>query len=232
MERIKEEEAFFSSAAHELRTPLTVIRMTAALLKDKFETLGHDKVTEYLRRMDETGEQLVKLVNDFLNISRIDQGRLVVTRESFDIIALTDEAINDLKLLAKERHLSIDHDPACDSRTVWGDRTKAKEVLTNLLSNALKYTIQGGITVTHGVQNGMLATKVTDTGAGIPEEYQPLLFKRFQQIGEAHRQASSKSSGLGLYISKKFALLMHGNLILEKSEPNKGSTFTFTLPIQ
>ncbi len=230
--RIKEEQAFFSAAAHELRTPLSIIRLTISLLREQFDTLGREKIVQHLARTDETTVRLVKLVNDFLNISRIDQGRLEMKIEPFDIVKLTDEVIEDHKLLASERKLYIHHEPTgTELRTVIGDRPKAKEVLSNLVSNAIKYTIQGGLTITHSTTDSSLATKVTDTGPGIQLEYQSLLFKRFQQIGQAKEQAETKSSGLGLYISKKLAILMRGDLVLEKSEPGTGSTFTFTLPL-
>lgn len=230
--RIKEEQAFFSAAAHELRTPLTVIRLTVSLLRKQFDTMGRDKILEHLKRTDETTENLAKLVNDFLNISRIDQGRLTVSHESFDMVSLVDEVIAETAPLVRERNLYIHHETAgSEFRTVIGDKAKAKEVVLNLISNGIKYTTQGGLTVTHQASESLLVTNVTDTGTGIPLEYQSLLFKRFQQVGEAHKQSSTKSTGLGLYISKKLAQLMHGDVMLEKSEPGKGSTFSFTLPL-
>lgn len=230
--RMKDEQAFFSAAAHELRTPLTTIRLTVSLLKDTFDSLGREKIQENLRRMEETSEQLVKLVNDFLNISRIDQGRIDMKHESFDIVRLTDDVITDLALLAKQKNLYIHHEPGeSDHRAVMGDLTKAKEVLVNLLTNGLKYTVQGGITITHHEVNGKLATDVADTGGGIPLESQGLLFKRFGQIGAARESSSAKSTGLGLYISKKFAQLMGGDIVLSHSEPGQGSVFSFILPL-
>lgn len=229
--KIKEQEAFFSAAAHELRTPLTVIRMTVGLLRDKLDSMPHEKIIEHLRVTEESTTRLVKLVNDFLNISRLDQGRLEIHSESFDILAMTDEIISDVTLLAKERKLYINHEPGENIRKVFGDRDKAREVLANLISNAIKYTVQGGITITHQVYDSKLATKVTDTGPGISPEYQRMLFKRFQQVGNARSLSPAKSSGLGLYIAKKFAQLMNGDVVLEKSEPGVGSTFTFTLPL-
>jgi signal transduction histidine kinase len=230
-ERERESNAFFSAAAHELRTPLTVIRMTVSLLKDKFETMQKDAIMEHYRRMEESSERLVKLVNDFLNVSRLAEGRIVMKTEPFDMVALTDEAVKEVSALAKERKLYIQHDPtSTEFRTVMGDRERAKEVLLNLLSNGIKYTMQGGLTVTHEASSAALATKVSDSGAGIQKEQQPLLFRRFSQVGGARSLSIAKSSGLGLYISKKFAQLMHGDVTLEKSEPGVGSTFVFSLP--
>lgn len=229
--RIMEEKAFFSAASHELRTPLTVIRLATSLLLTKMDTMGREKIIEHLTQIDKTSEQLVILVNDYLNISRIEQGRLQVEIKPFDIVALTDEVIRELSGLAKNRQLYINHEPfSVEHRMVVADRIKSKEVLTNLISNGIKYTLQGGLTITHQESTNAIATKITDTGRGIPQDYQRMLFKRFMQIDSARLQSSAKSIGLGLYISKKFAQLMRGDIVLEASEPGKGSTFTFTLP--
>lgn len=229
--RITEEKAFFSAASHELRTPLTVIRLATSLLLTKMDTMGREKIIEHLTQIDKTSEQLVVLVNDYLNISRIEQGRLQVETKPFDIVALTDEVILELSDLAKSLKLYINHEPfSVEHRTVVADRTKSKEVLTNIMSNGIKYTLQGGLTITHQESATVIATKITDTGRGIPQDYQRMLFKRFMQIDSARLQSSAKSIGLGLYISRKFAQLMRGDVVLESSEPGKGSTFTFTLP--
>ncbi len=229
--RVREEQAFFSAAAHELRTPLTIIRMTVSLLLEKFEILPREKIIEHLRRTDETSEHLVRLVNEFLDISRIDQGRLEIKAEKFDIVTLTDEVIDNLALLARERNLYVHHEINISERMVVADRTKAAEVLSNLIGNGLKYTIRGGVTITHAITGSTFATTITDTGSGISRESQGLLFKRFGQIKETHPLVPTKSTGLGLYISKKLAQLMRGDVALVKSEPGFGTTFAFTLPL-
>lgn len=229
--RIMEEKAFFSTAAHELRTPLSVIRLAVNLLLTKFDALDREEITDHLGKIEKTSEQLTNLVNDFLNVSRIDLGRLEVDKTPFDIVSLTDEVIQELSELTKERKLYVHHKVTVEHRTVIGDKNKAKEVLTNLFSNGIKYTLQGGLTITHKKEMGSLMTKVTDTGSGIASASQRLLFKRFMQVGSGRLQSSKKSTGLGLYISKKFAQLMGGDVVLEASKPNKGSTFTFILPV-
>lgn len=231
-EHEKEEKAFFSQTAHELRTPLTVIRLTVGLLLKQYDTLGREKILEHLRRADITAEHLVKLINDFLYMSRIELGRLDIDIKPFDMLKLTDEVVRDLTPLATERKLYLHHDGTdLEYRTVIGDPVRSKEVMTNLISNGIKYTVQGGVTVTHRAKDNMLLTTVADTGAGIPQEFQRMLFRRFTQVGEAREQPTAKSTGLGLYISKKTAQLMHGDVYLESSEPGKGSVFCFTLPL-
>ncbi len=230
--KAQEQKAFFSTAAHELRSPLTAIQMSVLLLIQKFDTFSREKVIEYLTKTSEEITYLINLVNDFLNVSRIEQGRMTVNIKSFNMVTLTDEVIKDFSLLVKERRLYITHEPMeVLYRNVLGDPVKAKEVLTNLINNSIKYTIQGGITITHEVTNTTFITKVTDTGNGISEETQSLLFKGFFQLGAARLQSSNKGSGLGLYISRKIARLMRGDVALEKSEPGKGSTFIFKLPL-
>ncbi len=230
IENLTEERTFFSSAAHELRTPLTVIRMATSMLSTGLETLSREKIFDYLKKIDVTSSQLANLINDFLNVSRIQQGRLVLEKHPFDIVSLTDEVVHELSDLARERNLYLHHEVTGGARTVIGDKNKAKEVLTNLIGNGIKYTIRGGITIAHLEQAGMLATKISDTGTGIPAIAQPLLFRRFMQVGGARQLSTAKSSGLGLYISKKFAILMGGDVRLETSEPGRGSTFIFSLP--
>ncbi|MFA6081198.1 MAG: HAMP domain-containing sensor histidine kinase [Patescibacteria group bacterium] len=230
--RIQEEKTFFSTAAHELRTPLTSIRMSVSLLLQQFDTLPHEKIIEYLTRTNKSIEDLIKLVNNILNVSRIDLGRMTIDSKPFNMVSLTDEVIKELSLLAKERKLFINHEPFEDEyRNVIGDPAKTKEVLTNLINNSIKYTIQGGITITHHTTDTAFITKIADTGSGIPVESQRLLFKKYFQIGGARLQPLTRGSGLGLFISKKIAQLMHGDVILESSEPGTGSTFAFSLPI-
>lgn len=229
---IEEEKAFFSEAAHELRAPLTTMRLTLALLLDKFDTYNREKVMEYLKKANDETDRMAKLVNNFLNVSRIEQGRLAIDNKPFNIVSLTEDVIKEFLLQARERKLYLNHAEVQGVyRDVVGDPIRAREVLTNLISNSIKYTIQGGITVSHVVTDNSLITKISDTGVGIPKESQVLLFKRFSQVGMSRTQTTGKSTGLGLYISKEMAKLMHGDVILESSEPGNGSTFTFTLPL-
>lgn len=230
--RIQEEKNFFSTVAHELRTPLSAIRLTMKLLLQQKENLGQEKITEYLKKTDQSAEYLINLVNDFLNLSRLDQGRLTVESKSFNMTELSDQVIKELTPLVKQRGLYIEHQPVEQFYSnVKGDPVKTKEILTNLIGNGIKYTIQGGITVSHHSTGTALVTKIADTGNGIPTDYQKLLFKRFMQIGYAREQSSEKGSGLGLYISKKIAQLMKGDITLESSELGKGSVFALTLPL-
>lgn len=230
--REEEEKAFFSAAAHDLRTPLTTLRTILELITRSSESMTKEKFMEMIANANASLMQLINLVNDLLSVSRIEQGRLEIKKEVFDLVALTDTVIKDSLVLAKEKKLYVNHKiEDVTSAKVTADKSKTQEVLTNLVSNAVKYTHQGGVTVSHRIEGNMVYTIVEDTGTGISPEHKGLLFRKFQQIGTARLQHIAKSTGLGLYITKKFLQLMGGDISLVSSEPGKGSTFQFSLPL-
>jgi PAS domain S-box-containing protein len=227
-----EEKAFFSGAAHDLRTPITSIRGFVELIIGKPEAYSKEQITDMLKQVNSSVLNLITLVNDLLNVSRIEMGRVQLTKESFDIVSLTQEVIDSQMEQAKAKQLSLTHKiDEVGIPKVSGDKTKTQEVLQNLISNAIKYTQEGEITVSHFPEGAIMSTIVADTGMGISPANQGLLFKKFQQIGISRTMSITKSTGLGLYIAKKFTQLMGGDLTLVKSEPQQGSTFKFTLPI-
>lgn len=227
-----EEKAFFSGAAHDLRSPLTTIRSVIELLYDSYGSLPAEEAKEILGGAKDSVIHLIDLVNDLLNVSRIEMGRIAISADTFDIIVLTKEAIETQNMQAKKKHLFLTHEITdIQLPKVKGDRTKSQEILINLLNNAVKYTQQGGITVKHEYRDNKVITTVTDTGAGISPENKGLLFKKFQQVGQSRHQPMTKSTGLGLYIAKKFATLMGGDVELIESTVGRGSTFAFTLPV-
>jgi signal transduction histidine kinase len=227
-----DERAFFSGAAHDLRTPLTAIRGFLDLSIDGLGKQPQEKIHDMLDDAHTAALHLIDLVNDLLAVSRIDMGRTVVTREGFDIGLLTAEVIETNKMLAKNKSLSLTHEIIeVNIPKVLADKNKTKEIIQNLISNAIKYSQQGGVTVSHRVEGARVITTVTDTGTGVSPDNKHLLFRKFQQVGIARNQPLAKSTGLGLYISKTYATMMGGDVYLEKSEPGQGSTFALTLPI-
>jgi PAS domain S-box-containing protein len=228
----REEKAFFSAAAHDLRTPLANIRGVIEIFSEQFTSIDKENAKLMLKGASEATMYLITLVNDLLNVLRIDQGRVDIKKEAFDIIELTKSIVEGMSFTARSKHLFLTHEVTdLGLPKVIADKTKTHEILTNLISNAIKYTPQGGVTISHELVGPILITHVRDTGTGINREHQQLLFKKFQQIGNARSQPLSKSTGLGLYISKKFALLMNGDVTLNFSEPQKGSDFILKLPI-
>lgn len=227
----EDEKAFFSASAHDLRSPLSAIRSMVELLVDSIDTAPKEKAKELATNMNEAVLQLIALVNDLLNISRIEQGRIVVAKEPLDIVGITADVVTTQEVIARGKKLYLTHQlPDEKLPSVLGDKNKVRDVVTNLIANAIKYTHQDGVTISHAVEGLRIITRIRDTGVGITPENLRLLFRKFQQVGTARGQSVAKSTGLGLYIAKKFAQLMEGDVVCEKSEPGRGSTFSFSLP--
>lgn len=228
LDKVKDD--FFSIASHELRTPLTVIRGNSSMI---LEGYGQSQMTEIDKQMlkdtYDSAVRLIELVNDFLDASRIDQGRLKMNIEKVDLVQLTKKVVEELSSLTKGIYLK--YDSALTVGMVNADANRTKQVLINLVGNSIKFTTQGGINVRQFVEAGKIVTSIVDTGTGIPQDRQKLLFDRFQQVMDKKMILSVGGSGLGLYISRKITELMGGTLELVKSEPGKGSEFAFKLPV-
>jgi signal transduction histidine kinase len=233
LERAKDE--FFSIASHELRTPLTAIRGNAAMLEEYFGSkLKDPTIREMIQDIRKAGARLIELVNDFLDTGRLEQGRLKFQKEQFDIAALMEEATRELEPSALGETVSLDiKHPTAPLPQVTADRNRVKQVLINLIGNAFKFTKKGRIVVAAGQEGNTVKVTVSDTGHGIPQENQKLLFKKFQQapITNSYTRDVTKGTGLGLYISKLMVEGMGGKIWLERSEVGKGSTFAFSLPV-
>ena len=230
VEKEMEMQAFVSAAAHDLRTPLAIIKSGIALVLGQLEALDKKTIRETLVATSEAIGHLSELVNDFLQVSRIEQSRIEVKKDIFDLIPLVEGAIIQFMHLAKQKKLYLNYN--LENRNlpkVIGDKTKTQEIISNLITNALKYTYQGGVTLHHEHDDGVLKTSVSDTGTGIDQDHIRLLFKKFHQVGEARK--SDQSTGLGLFIAKNLAQLQGGDLKLVTSEPGQGSEFVFWLPI-
>jgi len=232
LERSKDE--FFSIASHELRTPLTAIRGNTALIKEYYSDKIVDK--EFKEMIDDINQstiRLIDIVNDFLNISRLEQKRMQYKNSDFDISELIEESIKEFQATGSQKKLYLKFENAkVQLPKVFADRDKTKEIILNLVGNSIKFTEEGGITISTQLLPGFLKILITDTGRGIDEKNQSLLFHKFQQAGDSiYTRDATKGTGLGLYISKMMIEGMKGQIGLERSEINKGSTFYFTLPL-
>ncbi len=219
---------FLANMSHELRTPLNaVIGFSEVLLQRMFGELN-EKQGEYLQDIYASGQHLLSLINDILDLSKIEAGRMELAPAPFHLPTTLENAL----ILVRERAtrhgiaLHIDLDPRLGE--VVGDERKVKQVLLNLLSNAVKFTPEGGrITLKASQRDGAVEISVTDTGIGIASEDQAAIFEEFRQVGsDAQRR---EGTGLGLTLARKFVEL-HGGRIWVESELGKGAIFTFTLP--
>ncbi|OGK11521.1 hypothetical protein A2768_01610 [Candidatus Roizmanbacteria bacterium RIFCSPHIGHO2_01_FULL_37_16] len=232
LERSKDE--FFSIASHELRTPLTAIRGNTALIQQYFSDILKDStLKEMILDIHDSSIRLIQIVNDFLNVSRLEQGRIEFVNEEFDIRELVLEVFKELEFTAHEKNLFLKFDSEQRNAVkVYADRDRTKEVLINLIGNSLKFTDQGGVTVSILPNPNFLKIAIIDSGRGIPVKNQSLLFHKFQQASEQILTRDfTRGTGLGLYISKLLIEGMEGKIWLENTEEGKGSTFSFTLPL-
>jgi signal transduction histidine kinase len=221
---------FLANMSHELRTPLNaIIGFSEVLIQHMFGELN-EKQDEYLKDIYASGQHLLSLINDILDLSKIEAGRMELTPAPFHLPSALENAVTLVRERAA-RHaiaLHLDLDPRLGELV--GDERKVKQVLLNLLSNAVKFTPEGGrISVKAGLTDGAVEISVTDSGIGIAPEDQAAIFEEFRQVGsdDARKQ---EGSGLGLTLARKFVEL-HGGRIWVESEVGRGSTFTFTLPV-
>lgn len=222
---------FMARMSHELRTPLNAIIGFSRHLHKQAQAEGRDDVM--LQRIQANGMNLLNLVNDILDISRIEAKQMVLHMELLSPAQLAQEVRQMLQVLADQKSIDLQGEDRSQGALWLVDADKLRQILVNLISNALKFTPQGGrvSVVLERFPNGMLALHVTDTGAGIAAEDQVLIFEPFQQ---AHNQGTQphQGTGLGLSISQSLAAEMGLKLTLTHSEPGQGSTFTLSGDIQ
>jgi signal transduction histidine kinase len=229
LDKLKDE--FISLAAHELRTPMTAIKSYLWMIMNKDATLDAEKKKLYMERVYSSTERLLTLVNDMLDVSRLESGRLKLTPLDFSLLPLSHEVVDEFaaKIVERKQTLSV-----VDSTvpSVLADRDKIHEVLLNLIGNAIKYTPEGGtIKVSFKENNGMVETAITDTGKGISKEDLERLFQKFGRLdNRLVSVGEAGGTGLGLYICKQLVELSGGKIWVT-SEVDKGSVFSFSLPI-
>jgi GAF domain-containing protein/anti-sigma regulatory factor (Ser/Thr protein kinase) len=227
----KHKSEFLANMSHELRTPLNaVIGFSEALLDRMFGELN-EKQADYLKDIHESGRHLLSLINDILDLSKIEAGRMELEISAFHLPSAISNAITLVRERA-QRHgiaLGCDIDPALGE--LQADERKVKQILLNLLSNAVKFTPDGGrVEVSAKRDTTRVEIAVRDSGIGIAPEDQGSLFEEFRQVGrDSTRKA--EGTGLGLALTRKFVEL-HGGEIRVASQPGKGSTFTVSLPIR
>lgn len=218
---------FLASASHELRTPLNAIIGFSGILKKRMFGELNAKQAEYVEDIFTSGNHLLSLINDLLDLAKVESGRIELDVKQFDLPSALENSITLLRERANRHGILIDL--AIDERlsSFMGDQRKLKQIMLNLLSNAVKFTPDGGrINVKAGPVDGGVQISVSDTGVGIKPEDQQVIFEEFCQVGDdSHKR---EGTGLGLTLTKTLVEL-HGGKILVESEAGKGSTFTFTL---
>ncbi len=224
LERMKDD--FLSMASHEIRTPLTAIDGLVAMIRDGEYGKVNPELKQPLADINASSERLICLVNDLLSVSRMQTGKLKYSISDFDVKTVIDEVANLLKIVANQKKVDL----ICkniSSVNVRADLDKVKQILTNLVGNAIKFTDQGSVYISMQVKADYVGISVKDTGIGIKQVDREKIFQRFEQLDSGKGRPAG--TGLGLFISKELAVKMGGDLVLSNSSPGKGSEFTLTL---
>ena len=223
---------FLSNVSHELRTPLTAIEGLAANLLDGIIGPLNDKQSEYIKDIRASTDRLARLIEDLLDLSIISSGRAEMKPSAIFVPALLQEVTNGLRTIAKDKRTDLQIGLIDPDLTVWADRDRITQVLTNLIGNAIKFTPAKGKVIVSAHTNGdaWAQVSIVDTGPGIPSEETKKIFDEFYQVTRPGKE-KSRGVGLGLAISKK-VVETHGGKIWVESEMGKGTSFHFTLPTQ
>ena len=221
---------FLANMSHELRTPLNAVIGFSEVLGERMFGELNDKQAEYIRDIHASGNHLLSLINDILDLSKIEAGRMELELADFHLPQAIENALVLVRERALRHGLTLEQSIDPRLREMRGDERKIKQVLLNLLSNAIKFTPEGGRVSVQAVPvDEHVEVAVSDTGVGISPEHLEAVFEEFRQVGTAEKKA--EGTGLGLALARKF-IELHGGLIRVQSQVGVGSTFTFTLPVR
>ena len=231
LDKLKDE--FVSLASHELRTPMTIIKSYLWMFLSKMHGQLPIKETTYLERAYESTERLINLVNDMLNVSRIESGRLKLDMRTLSLVDLVRKVVTELSPRAQQLGLTLSFESSgVQIPMVYADPERVEQVLINLIGNSLKFTPKGGtINISIVPQRGLALLQVKDNGKGMEKEVLQKLFQKFSTMGGNYlRKQEAQGTGLGLYLSKSLIELQGGKIKATSPGEGKGSTFSFTIP--
>jgi signal transduction histidine kinase len=219
---------FLASMSHELRTPLNSIIGFADVLLEGLDGELNDRMEEDVRLIRESGDHLRGLIGDILDMSKIEAGRMDLRYEEVDIAQLANDVVATAASLAQEKQIFLHLDIDKGVKPVLADRTRVRQIMWNIVGNAIKFTEKGSVTISVQAQTNHVLCSIRDTGIGIKEEHAAVVFEQFRQIdGGLNRVAGG--TGLGMPITKKLVEL-HGGEIWIESVYGQGTTFLFTIP--
>jgi signal transduction histidine kinase len=221
---------FLANMSHELRTPLNAIIGFSEVLDERMFGELNDKQAEYIRDIHSSGLHLLSLINDILDLAKVEAGRMELSLSTFHVPAALENAVTLVRERASRHGVGLHMHLNESVESISADERKFKQILLNLLSNAVKFTPQGGRVDLRATQSGgEVEVSVTDTGIGISATDQEMIFDEFRQVGGDYA-GKPEGTGLGLTLARRF-VEMHGGRMWVKSEVGKGSTFSFTLPL-
>ncbi|HRZ95622.1 MAG TPA: HAMP domain-containing sensor histidine kinase [Candidatus Moranbacteria bacterium] len=223
---------FISIASHQLRTPLTAIKGFISLLLEGSYGKINSMLKDVLNKIYISNERLIDLVEDMLNLSRIESGRMEYDIKKVNMEEVLKEICDTFSIRSKEKGLKLELKlPENPLPEVTTDRNKIREVISNLVDNAIKYTLKGWVTVKLSQNEDKVRIAVIDTGIGVPKEEMPYLFEKFSR-GKDINRLNTGGTGLGLHVGKKMIESLSGKLWVESEGAGKGSTFIVELPVE
>jgi signal transduction histidine kinase len=225
----KHKSQFLANMSHELRTPLNAILGYSELILDNIYGEVPEKIRETLLRVEKNGRHLLGLINDVLDISKIEAGSIALVNSDYSMNDIIQTAVTAVGSLASEKKLELIAQVPPALPRARGDERRTTQVLLNLLGNGIKFTDSGAVTLKVSASDGLFRFAISDTGPGIAEADQQRIFEEFHQA-EGASTSRKGGTGLGLAISKQIIELQGGRIWVESS-PGKGSTFLFTLPV-
>ena len=224
-------EDFFNIAAHELRTPLTAIYGYTALIKQiYFGNIQNEELKIIINNISVLSKKLSLSVSNFLDSSKLEQGKIELKQEPCNLFAIINESIKEMESVALWKNLYIKFDPPSSPIIINADRIRITQILNILINNSIKYTDNGGISISIEAESNFAKIIIKDTGTGISDENKKLLFRKFQRTG-SNLLTRQEGTGLGLHLANLLIAKMGGTINIERTEINKGSTFSFTIPI-
>ena len=223
---------FILATQHHLRTPLSIIKGYASMLLEGSYGKVEAKTKEALSGIQEAIERLIKLVNEFLDISQLQVGREILKREEAQIEKIIEEIVGELKPAAKEKGIYLELEVEEGLPKIKLDRPKIKTAIFNVIDNAIKYTRKGGVTINLKSQNSNLKIAIKDTGIGLTQEGIKTLFTEFFERGKEAEKIYTTGRGIGLYIAQNIVEAHQGKIWAESEGKDKGSTFYIELPLE
>ena len=221
---------FLANMSHELRTPLNSIIGFSDMLLEKTTGDLNEKQIKYLRNISTSGRHLLTLINDILDLSKVDAGKMQISYENCSINEVYTDIKNTLSNFAISKSITLNFEIEANLTEIYADKLKLKQIMYNLVSNAIKFTPEhGSVHIIASARSNMLHMEVRDTGIGISAEDQKKLFSAFTQLDSTYSR-KYQGTGLGLVLVKKF-IEMHGGRVWVESEIAKGSSFAFEMPI-
>ena len=227
----KMKDEFLTVASHELRTPMTIVKSYLWMLEQQKAGKLKKKQLEYLEKALKGTQRMIDLINDMLNISKFEQSKVFFNIQQVDLCDLIKEIITGFEIKVNSKNIYLKLDESCSDAFADIDKEKMRDVLMNIIDNAVKFTDKGGVDIGVQVDLDKVTISIKDSGSGISQEDLPKLFHKFGRIDNSYTIASdTRGTGLGLYIAKLYIEGMGGKIWATSEGPNKGSTFWISIP--